>query len=74
MWTAIGSSNPDSLSAGFNTEFDVVALSVGPGKEMEALFEKDLANATEITREAWAERGLGQRLHELLGRALAYWL
>ena len=71
VWTAIGSSNLDSLSAGFNTEIDVVALGAEPAGEMEAMYEMDLQNATEITRGA---RGIGQRFRELLGRAVAYWL
>jgi cardiolipin synthase len=74
VWSAIGSSNIDSLSAGFNAEVDIVALGAAPGGEMEAMFNDDLRNATEITTETWRQRGIDQRLRELFARAWAYWL
>jgi hypothetical protein len=51
-----------------------VALGARPGKEIEAMFEADMANATEFTRESWVEQGDRTEVAKAVGRALAYWL
>jgi len=51
-----------------------VVLSAAFAKKMEALFERDLRESTEITAEQWGARGLLQRLREWSIRLFAYWL
>ncbi len=64
VWSAIGSSNLDWRSTVWNNELDAVVLSRQFGADMETVFTEDLADTTEISRHAWAERGLGERLDE----------
>jgi phosphatidylserine/phosphatidylglycerophosphate/cardiolipin synthase-like enzyme len=55
---------------------EAVAIVVGAsfGREMKAMFERDLARAHPIDPTQWAARNLKVRLHELWARTWAYWL
>jgi cardiolipin synthase len=74
VWSVVGSSNFDGRSVLFNDEVDVVALGRETGAQMEAAFVEDIANADEITRQAWSRRKLPERLRQTFSRVWAYWL
>jgi cardiolipin synthase len=42
--------------------------------EMEAMFEKDIANSNQIILEQWKKRSLHGRIKEWLARLFQYWL
>ncbi len=68
VWSIIGSSNFDHRSVLFNDEVDVVVLGSATAKQLEGIFERDLANATRVTPEEWANRPLGEKIDEYLAR------
>jgi cardiolipin synthase len=74
VWSTIGSSNVDWRSFLHNDEVNVIVFGADFGREMEAMFERDLQQAQEITPALWAERGFSRRLMERLGRLFEYWL
>lgn len=74
VWSTIGSTNIDMRSFLHNDEINAVILSVDFAERMDALFQHDLKESTEITAEQWNKRGIGQRLREWAARALEYWL
>lgn len=74
VWSTIGSTNLDWRSFLHNDEINAVVLSPEFGAQMNAMFEKDLAASTQITRESWAARTLLMRMKELAARMWIYWL
>ncbi len=74
VWSTIGSTNLDWRSFLHNDEINAVVLGPEFGKQMHALFQKDLAASTEITRESWAARSFMLRLKEQAARLWVYWL
>jgi cardiolipin synthase len=74
VWSTIGSTNIDMRSFLHNDEINAVVLNVDFAERMDALFQHDLKESTEITAEQWSKRGIGQRLREWAARALEYWL
>lgn len=74
VWSTIGSTNLDMRSFLHNDEINAVVLSVDFAEKMEALFERDLRESTEITLDAWRRRGPDERLREWAVRLLQYWL
>jgi len=74
VWSTVGSTNLDWRSFVHNQELNAVVLGTEFGARMKAAFERDLAASNPVTLEAWENRPLSARLHELLGRLLAYWL
>lgn len=74
VWSTIGSTNLDMRSFLHNDEVNAVVLSVDVAARMEALFERDLAESTEITAEQWRKRDLRSRLREWAVRMFEYWL
>lgn len=67
VYSLVGSSNMDWRSFDDNSELDVGVLGDDFGQAMEAMFGRDRAAAVAITPEAWARRGLGDRVREQLG-------
>lgn len=61
-----GSSNIDARSSEINEELDVVVYDAKFGREMESLFEKDLAQARQYTLEDFRKRSLWERATEWL--------
>ena len=49
---------------------------LGPdfGQQVQAMFDKDLAESDAITLEAWQRRALDLRLKEWFARVWEYWL
>lgn len=74
VWSSVGSTNLDWRSFLHNDEVNVVVLGNEFGKKMQAAFQADLANSTEITLEQWQHRSMGVRIKELMGRLWEYWL
>ena len=74
VWSTVGSSNMDWRSLLHNLELNAVILGPEFGGRLEALFQKDVANSTEITREKWAQRPIQDRLREAAARSWAYLL
>ena len=70
LWSTVGSSNLDWRSTILNNEIDAVILGHDFGTKMEEMFSEDVAASKQITPEAWARRGLGERLGETWARML----
>jgi cardiolipin synthase len=74
VWSNVGSANLDWRSFLHNDEINAIVLGESFAREMEQLFEQDLALATRITLGDWSRRGYGSRLKESGARILEYWL
>jgi cardiolipin synthase len=74
VWSTIGSTNMDLWSFLRNDEVNAVILGTDFANEMEALFEKDMANSNQVLLEQWKKRPLLGRVKEWLARLLQYWL
>jgi len=74
VWSTIGSTNLDWRSFLHNLEVNAVILGPSFGRQMRTLFDRDLAESTEITLEAWRHRGMLPRVREALSKAWEYWL
>jgi cardiolipin synthase len=74
LWSTVGSSNLDWRSFLHNAEANLVILDASLGAEMERVFLADVARSREIRRDAWARRGLRQRLAEMLARRFEFFL
>ncbi|WP_454689597.1 phospholipase D-like domain-containing protein [Achromobacter aloeverae] len=74
VWSTVGSSNMDWRSFALNYELNAVILGPDFGGEMEALFERDVAEATPVTAEGWARRGFEDRFMEAFARLFERWL
>lgn len=74
VWSTVGSSNMDWRSFALNYELNAVILGAEFGAEMEALFKRDVADATPISKEEWAQRGFDERFMETFSRLFERWL
>ncbi|MGY4828370.1 phospholipase D-like domain-containing protein [Sphaerotilaceae bacterium SBD11-9] len=74
VWATVGSTNLDWRSFLHNDELNAVVLGPDFGRQMQALFDKDLAESDEITLEAWERRPIGPRIKEILAKMWEYWL
>jgi len=68
VWSTIGSSNVDWRSFCYNDEVNAVVVGSGFAAEMERVFDNDLREATEVTRERWAGRDAYARMSEFTAR------
>ena len=68
VWSVIGSSNFDHRSIVFNDEVDAVVVGSDTAKELERMFDDDLANAHQIDRTEWGDRPLGTRFKDFVAR------
>jgi cardiolipin synthase A/B len=66
LFSMFGSSNLDARSSEINEELDVVVYDHKFGREMEAVFEKDLAQSREYTLQQFRDRSLWERTTEWL--------
>ena len=64
VWSAIGSSNFDDRSFDTNEEIMLGVLDAGLTAQLDAVFEKYVARATEIELEAWRHRGAWHKLKD----------
>jgi cardiolipin synthase len=74
VWSTVGSTNLDLWSFIRDDEVNAIILGRDFATEMQAQFEKDLANSDQIYLETWSKRPIGQRLREWFSRLLQYWL
>lgn len=68
VWSTVGSTNLDQLSFLDNNEINAIILDTDFAEAMEGLFNNDIAASEEITRNAWSQRPLGDRVKELFSR------
>ena len=66
-WCVIGSPNLDHLSLLVNHEIVLVARDRGLGSALTEQFYRDLADASDVKPNAWAERGWAERVLEAIG-------
>jgi cardiolipin synthase len=74
VWSTIGSTNMDLWSFLRNDEVNAIILGSDFATDMEAMFEKDIAESNQIHLEQWKKRPLAERVKEWLTRLLQYWL
>ncbi len=74
VWSTIGSANMDLWSFLRNDEVNAVILGTDFANEMEALFEKDIANSNQVLLGQWKKRPIFGRVKEWLARLIQYWL
>jgi cardiolipin synthase A/B len=74
VWATVGSTNLDWRSFLHNYELNAVVLGAEFGRQVQAMFDRDLAASDAITLEAWQRRSLDLRAKELFARAWEYWL
>ena len=74
VWSTVGSSNMDWRSFALNYEINAVVLGPEFAGEMEALFQRDVADSVQITPEAWRNRGADDRFMEFFSRMFERWL
>ena len=66
VWSTVGSTNLDHRSFGLNDEINVVIYDAHVARQLEEIFDRDLAHSRPVTYQAWASRGLTSRVFELL--------
>jgi cardiolipin synthase A/B len=64
VWSAIGSSNFDDRSFETNDEITLAIKDQALAGQLDAIFEKYVARATEIELARWRRRGLGHKLKD----------
>lgn len=74
VWSTVGSSNMDWRSFALNYEINAVVLGPEFAGEMEALFQRDVADSVQITPEDWRRRGADDRFMEFFSRMFERWL
>ena len=74
VWSTVGSANMDWRSFLHNDEVNLIVIGEGFGREMERLFDEDLARSVPIDAASWSRRGPLERMREGLARLLEYWL
>ncbi|MHB0982397.1 MAG: cardiolipin synthase [Thiobacillus sp.] len=74
VWATVGSTNLDWRSFLHNYELNAVVLGPEFGKQVQAMFDRDLAASDAITLEQWRRRPLDLRLKEWFARVWEYWL
>ena len=74
VWSTVGSANLDLRSFLNNDELNAVVLGDDFADQMEAMFQEDLAQSSEITLEQWKRRGLSSRVKEIAAQVWERWL
>ena len=74
VWSTVGSTNLDWRSFLHNHELNAVVLGEHFGRQMQAMFDADLAASEVITLEGWQRRPIELRFKEWFSRLWAYWL
>ena len=68
VWSTVGSTNLDQLSFLDNNEINAIILDTDFAEAMEGLFNNDISASEEITRNAWSQRPLWDRIKEQFSR------
>jgi cardiolipin synthase A/B len=74
VWATVGSTNLDWRSFLHNREVNAVVIGADFGKQVQTMFDRDLAASKTITLPEWQQRPLSVRAKELFARLWAYWL
>ena len=74
VWATVGSTNLDWRSFLHNHELNAVVLGAEFGAQVQAMFDRDLAESDAVSLEQWRRRPLDMRMKELFARAWEYWL
>ena len=74
VWATVGSTNLDWRSFLHNRELNAVVLGAEFGRQIQRMFEKDLAESDEITLLKWQQRPIQMRAKEVFARVWEYWL
>lgn len=74
VWATVGSTNLDWRSFLHNHELNAVVLGAGFGAQLQAMFERDLAESDVISLTQWQRRTLDLRFKEWFAGAWQYWL
>jgi len=73
-WFTIGTSNIDHLSFFHNLELNLVGRDETAALELEAQFERDLADSHEIKLEEWEQRPAWRRRRESFWHKFRAWM
>lgn len=65
-WSTIGSTNFDNRSFALNDELNVVTYSAEVAQNLERAFADDLAHSKKVEYQEWLQRGITERLLELI--------
>ena len=74
VWATVGSTNLDWRSFLHNHELNAVVLGVDFGRQLQAMFDRDLASSRQISLAHWQARSPALRLKEWFSGWWAYWL
>lgn len=74
VWSTVGSTNLDLWSFARNNEVNAIILGSSFVADLEAKFERDLADSDEVLLEKWKKRPFSSRVKEWLARLFAHWL
>ena len=74
VWSTIGSTNIDPLSFLHNDEANAVVLGFDFAGQMQAMFERDIAQSKRVTLQEWRHRPIRDRVMEWAGRLWEYWM
>jgi cardiolipin synthase A/B len=66
VWTTVGSTNLDNRSFALNDELNVVTYSSAVARRMEQIFHQDLEHSKKVGYRRWNNRGLVDRVLEML--------
>ena len=73
-WSTVGSSNFDFRSFLHNDEVNTVVLGKEFARQMEQMFDADIAASVRIDAAEWEQRGIAERIRENLARMWAFFL
>ena len=74
VWATVGSTNLDWRGFLHNHELNAVVLGVDFGRQLQAMFDRDLASSRQISLAHWQSRSPALRLKEWFSGWWAYWL
>lgn len=74
VWATVGSTNLDWRSFLHNQELNAVVLGADFGKQVQTMFDKDLAASDKIILEQWQQRPFHLRFKEWFAQLWEYWL
>ena len=74
VWATVGSTNLDWRSFLHNQELNAVVLGPEFGRQVQAMFDKDLAASDAVDLAQWERRPIETRVKEQFARAWEYWL
>ncbi len=74
VWATVGSTNLDWRSFLHNHELNAVVLGAGFGRQVQAMFDRDLQQSDAVTLAQWQRRSLDLRAKEVFAGVWEFWL